>query len=69
MLAISQHVSLSGYNDVAIFKDVANNSELTQTSYVIIVSLKSEPMVKLIKRIQGERQSFNIMFIRLGFEK
>ena len=52
------HVSSSGYNDVAIFKEVAINSELTQTSYVIIVSLKSEPMVKLIKRIQGERQSF-----------
>ena len=50
-------MSLSGYDDVAFLNDVANNAESTQKkdNYIIIASLKSEPMGKLINRIPGWR--------------
>ena len=46
---------LSGHDDVALLNDVTNDAESTQTSkfYVIIASLKSETMGKLINRISS----------------
>ena len=35
--------------------DIANDTESTQTNYVIITSLKSETMGKMINRIPGLR--------------
>ena len=60
---------LSGHDDVHFLNDVANETESTQKSknYVIITSLKSEKMGKLINRIPGSR--LDIKFTRLGFEK
>ena len=48
---------LSGHDDVALLNDVANDAESTQKieNYVIIASLKSETMIKLIHRIPGSR--------------
>ena len=48
---------LSGHDDVALLNVVANDAESTQKNenYVIIASLKSETMGKLIKRIPGSR--------------
>ena len=48
---------LSGHDDVALFNDIANDTESTQKSknYVIIASLKSETRGKLINRIPGSR--------------
>ena len=48
---------------------VANDAESTQSkkNYVIIASLKSETMGKLINRIPGF-ESFDIKFTRLSFE-
>ena len=44
------------HDDVALFNDVANDAESTQqSSYIIIASLKSETMGKLINRIPGSR--------------
>ena len=45
---------LSGHDDVSLFDDVANGAESTQ-NYVIIASLKSDTMGKLINRIPGSR--------------
>ena len=44
---------LSGHDDLALFNDIANDAESTQKieNYVIIASLKSETMNKLINRI------------------
>ena len=48
---------LSGHDDVALLNDVANDVESTKKieNYVIIASLKSEIMGKLINRIRGLR--------------
>ena len=48
---------LSGHDDVALLNDVANGAESTQKleNYVIIASLKSETMGKLVNRIPGSR--------------
>ena len=48
---------LSDHDDVALLNDVANDAESTQKNenYVIIASLKSETMGKLINRIPGSR--------------
>ena len=48
---------LSGHDDVSLLNDVANDAESTQKlkNYVIIASLKSETMCKLINRIPGSR--------------
>ena len=48
---------LSGHDDVALLNDVDNDAESTQKlkNYVIIASLKSETMGKLINRILGSR--------------
>ena len=48
-------MSLSGYDDVALLNDVANEAESTQNNYIIIPSLKSETTSKLINRISGLR--------------
>ena len=49
--------------------DVANDTESTQKidNYVIIASMKSKTMGKLIKRIPGLRLLIS-NFTRLGFE-
>ena len=47
---------LSGHDDVVILINVANNAESTEKSkenYVIIASLKSESVSKLINSIPG----------------
>ena len=47
---------LSGHDDVALLNDVAYDAESTKIeNYVIIASLKSESMGKLINRIPGSR--------------
>ena len=47
---------LSGHDDVALLNDVDYDAESTQDgNYVIIASLKSETMGKLINRIPGSR--------------
>ena len=49
---------LSGLDDVAFFNNVAYVAESTQKKikeYVIIISLKSETLGKLIDRIPGSR--------------
>ena len=48
---------LSGHDDVVLLNDVANDAESTQKlkNYVIIASLKSDTMSKLINRIPGSR--------------
>ena len=50
-------LSLSGHDDVALLNDVANDAESTQKieNYIIIASLRSETMGKLINRIPGSR--------------
>ena len=55
--------ALSGHDDVALLNDVASDAESTKKmeNYVIIASLKSEAMGKLINT------SFDIKFTRLGF--
>ena len=47
---------ISGHDDFAFFNDVTNDAESTQRSknYVIVASLKSETVGKLINRILGE---------------
>ena len=46
---------LSGHDDVALLNEVANATESTQKieNYVIITSLKSKTMGKLINRLPG----------------
>ena len=45
---------LSGHDDVALLNDVANDTKSKQNqNYIIITSLKSETMGKLINRIPG----------------
>ena len=46
---------LTGHDDVALLNDIANDAESTQNieNYVIVASLKSETMGKLINRIPG----------------
>ena len=59
---------LSGQDDVALLNDVANalNQQKIE-NYVIITSLKSDKMDKLINRIPGSRLLIS-NFTRLGFE-
>ena len=46
----------SGHDDVALLNDVANDHDQHKIEkYVIIASLKSETMGKLINRIPGSR--------------
>ena len=52
MLSISRHIPLSDHDDVAFLNDVANDAESTE-NYVMIASLKSETIGKLINRIPG----------------
>ena len=55
-MSVSRHVPLSGHDDIALFfNDVANDAESTQKSKItlIIASLKSETMGKLINKIPG----------------
>ena len=48
---------LSGHDDVALLNDVANDAESTQKieNCIIIASLKSETIGKLMNRIPGSR--------------
>ena len=50
-MSFTGYVPLSGQDDVAHFNDVANDAE--STHYIIIASLKSETIGKLINRIPG----------------
>ena len=55
MLGISQHVSLSGHDDVALFERHCEWRWINMkiVNYAMIASLKSEPTCKLITRIPG----------------
>ena len=68
-MAISQYVSLSGHDDVALFewRHQWRWIEAKIDNYVIIIGLKSERIGKLIQRIQGSRL-FDIKFTSLSFE-
>ena len=54
-MAYLRHLPLSGHKDVALLNDVTNDAESKQKNenYVIIPSLKSETMGKLINKIPG----------------
>ena len=53
----AHHVPLSGHDDVALFNDITNDTELTQKSFITSYSLvpRVNQFGKLINKIPGSR--------------